>query len=256
MLAPAQGAGTRPPIPIRIRAPASVDEDETVLPLGVPIGAPTRLRKKKKLVPLAGIAALILVSLGGAFFVYQRFSEVTPPPPTVVPKPKAKPPGPTPSETLNALAAAPGKLIDNAQNAIAGKRNSEQSRIDAMANGNDPAGPSAIRTPAAGGLDGRGPAAPSLGKVATTMSVAPGITATTEIQASAEASPAFRSFVADAKVSGVYQGVPPRAFINGRLIRVGQLVEEGLSISFIGIDAENRQLLFKDRTGAFVSKRY
>jgi len=62
--------------------------------------------------------------------------------------------------------------------------------------------------------------------------------------------------VADAKVSGVYQGSPPRAFINGRLIRVGQLVEEGLGISFSGIDAENRMLLFKDRTGARVSKHY
>jgi hypothetical protein len=76
------------------------------------------------------------------------------------------------------------------------------------------------------------------------------------VRASAGASEAFRSFVAEAKVTGVNQATPPVAFVNGRLIRVDQLVDEGLSITFSGVDAENRLLLFKDRGGAVVSKRY
>ncbi|PAW74324.1 MAG: hypothetical protein B9S26_01250 [Opitutia bacterium Tous-C4FEB] len=79
---------------------------------------------------------------------------------------------------------------------------------------------------------------------------------TTEIQSSKEASAGFRYIVTDAKVTGVYQGSPPRALINGRLIRVGQMLDEGLAISFAGIDAENRILNFVDRSGARVSKRY
>jgi len=78
----------------------------------------------------------------------------------------------------------------------------------------------------------------------------------TEIQASKEARAAFRHLGTDAKVTGVYQGSPPRALINGRLIRVGQMLDEGLEISFEGIDAENRILNFVDRSGARVSKRY
>ena len=102
----------------------------------------------------------------------------------------------------------------------------------------------------------RAPAAPSMGKLEANTIVAPGVTATTEIQGTSGASAAFRSFIADAKVSGVFQGSSPRAFINGRLIRVGQEVEDGLGITLNGIDAENRQLLFQDRFGAKVSKSY
>jgi len=147
VLAPAQGAGTRPPVPIHIRAPESAGADEAMLPLGIPIGASSRTRKKKKLGLFVGVAALILVSLGGGFFAYQHFSEVPPPPPKAVVKPKA-----TPSDTLNALASAPGKMIGDAQNAIADKRNSEQARIDAMANGTDGSGQRAARPPAAPAL--------------------------------------------------------------------------------------------------------
>jgi hypothetical protein len=150
-------------------------------------------------------------------------------------------------------------MIANAQKAIASRRTGEQERVDAMSNGAEANGQRVLRTPLPGELGGRAttaPAVPSLVKVAATTALAPGVTTTTEVRASPEASQAFRSFVADAKVSGVYQGSPPRAFINNRLIKVGQLVEEGLAISFEGIDAENRMLLFKDRTGARVSKQY
>jgi hypothetical protein len=171
--------------------------------------------------------------------------------------------GPTPSDTLNALAAAPGKMIANAQNVVAGRRGSEQTRVDAMLEGKDAPDQRGIRTPLPGALGGRAaPAAPapSLGKAAASTTVSPGVSAyapgSSEIQATAEASPAFLSYIADAKVSGVFQGEPSRAFINGRLARSGTVIEEGLGITFVGVDSDNRMLLFKDRNGARVTKRY
>jgi hypothetical protein len=206
---------------------------------------------------------LVIVGIGG-FLAYQHFFPKAPPLPTrVAAKPQPMPPAatsaPTPSDTLNALAAAPGKMISDAQNAIAARRSGEQGRVDGSFNGDDAGGQRALRTPLPGELGGArvsSPSAPLLGKVAAMITVAPGVTAMTEIRASAEASEAFRSFVAEAKVTGVNQATPPVAFVNGRLIRVDQLVDEGLSITFSGVDAENRLLLFKDRNGAVVSKRY
>jgi hypothetical protein len=90
-----------------------------------------------------------------------------------------------------------------------------------------------------------------------TVELAPGVTATTEsIKAVPNASAAFRSFVASAKISGVYQGTPPRAFINGRLVRMGEMVDEMMEIHFDSVDSDTRSIVFKDSTGATVSRRY
>ena len=268
-MAPPSGSGTRPPLPIHIRAPETAGDIEGAAPTPIQIKIPVR-RKKKKVGLLLGVAALAMLAAGGGYFAYTYFMVPPPPPPKPALKAGAKPvakapakPGPTPSDTLNALAAAPGKMIADAQNAVAGRRGSEQGRVDAMLDGKDVPDQRGLRTPLPGELGGRSasaPAAPSLGKAAASTTVSPGVSAyapsSSEIHATPEANPAFLTFVADAKVSGVFQGEPSRAFINGRLARSGTLVEEGLGITFVGVDAENRQLLFKDRSGARVSKRY
>ena len=100
---------------------------------------------------------------------------------------------------------------------------------------------------------------PKSGTISTTVTtdLAPGVTVTTEaVQAEVEASQSFRTFVADAKISGVFQGTPPRAFINGRLIRVGETVDSSLSIRFESVDPKTKNIVFKDSTGATVSRRY
>jgi len=96
-------------------------------------------------------------------------------------------------------------------------------------------------------------------RVATTATyeIAPGVTATTEsIKAVPNASPAFRTFVATAKISGVYQGTPARAFINGRLVRAGEIVDEMMEIQLDSVDQATKSIVFKDSTGATVSRRY
>jgi hypothetical protein len=90
-----------------------------------------------------------------------------------------------------------------------------------------------------------------------TTSIAPGISATSAGAVEAvNASPQFRSWVAAARISGVFQGAVPRALINGRTIRAGALADEGLGITFESIDAETKTIVFKDRYGAEVSRRY
>ena len=90
-----------------------------------------------------------------------------------------------------------------------------------------------------------------------TVELTPGVMATTEsVKAVPNASSAFRTFVASARISGVYQGTPQRAFINGRLVRAGEMVDSSLEIYFDGVDLENRSIIFKDSIGATVSRRY
>jgi hypothetical protein len=74
--------------------------------------------------------------------------------------------------------------------------------------------------------------------------------------AAADASAEFRSFVANAKISGVFQGAPARAMINGRLVRTGETVDAALGILFAGVDPVKRHLLFKDKAGTLVARKY
>ncbi|HNC23714.1 MAG TPA: hypothetical protein PLU52_05870, partial [Opitutaceae bacterium] len=90
-----------------------------------------------------------------------------------------------------------------------------------------------------------------------TTDLEPGVRVTTEaVEAEVEASKDFTTFVANAKVSGVFQGSPSRAFINGRLVRAGEMVDQSLGIRFESVDAKAKTILFVDNTGAKVSKRY
>jgi hypothetical protein len=221
--------------------------------------APGTWQKLK--LPLIIAAAVVL--LGGGYFVWRKMS-TPPPPPVATKKPAATPkagatatttPGaaskttpsaPTPSDTLNNLAHAPVNAINKAQAAVAKRDAAGQSKIDDITDdlANKPA------TPVPGSTA-------DVPKTSTgVMTVAPGITATTEVTAQSEASAAFKSFVGSAKISGVFQGTPARAFINGRLFRAGEVVDGGLGITFDSIDAEKKLIIFKDKAGSAVSRRY
>ena len=90
-----------------------------------------------------------------------------------------------------------------------------------------------------------------------TVELTPGVMATTEsVKAVSNASSAFRTFVASARINGVYQGTPSRAFINGRLIRTGEMIDSTMEIYFDSVDLASRSIVFKDSTGATVSRRY
>ena len=250
----ASGLSTASPPPYKLAPPLIAAPP----PEEAPEAVAEEVAKKKKLVMVvAGIAAVVV--LGGAgYFGYQQFLAPEPPPPPPAVKPKAAAPkttpqaksGPaplTPSETLNNLAQVPGKAVTKAQEALDARRAAGQSRIDSALTGEDPA----TKAPAS-------PAPGSAGKTATGVTtLQKGLTATTTLEfAAPEASVEFRSFVASAKVSGVFQGTPARAMINGRLVRSGETVDAGLGIRFDGVDSAKRHLVFKDRNGAVVVRKY
>jgi hypothetical protein len=74
--------------------------------------------------------------------------------------------------------------------------------------------------------------------------------------AEAGASRAFVAFVESVRISGVFEGAPARALINGRTVRAGGVVDAPLGVVFVGVDVGARQVVFRDATGAFVRKPY
>lgn len=226
---------------------------------------PEKPAKKKRAIPkvaLLGAAAVVLAA--GGFFAWQQLASPPPPPPPpprkapVKAATKATPPtggaaattsAPTPSDTLNAVAKAPVNAINKAKDVVAARAAGGQADVSAITPGdevaNKPAAPE--QKPAS-----------ALKSVSTVTSLSPGVSATADMEAAAEASPAFRSFVANAKIGGVAQVGTRLAtmIINGRLARAGETVDSGLGIIFEGIDSEKRNLIFKDKGGAVVTRRY
>lgn len=167
-------------------------------------------------------------------------------PATPAPAPAANAPA-TPSETLSKFAHLPANAIGKAKAALATREASGHTRPETLELGE--------ATPAASGSPSAQPA--SAAKKSTAMTaLAPGLAASTQVEAASAASATFRSFVANVKVSGVFQGTPARAVLNGRLTRSGETVDAALGIVFVGLDDERRNLVFKDRSGATVARRF
>jgi hypothetical protein len=188
--------------------------------------------------------------------------------PETAPAPKATPPAPAPSggkssdgpnkatqspglsPTQSDIAHAPGSAVKKASDLANTRRNSDQTKAGDLAAGDDSANKPAVTPEKAAGKAG-----PTAANVAT--SLAPGVSAPTQdISAAAEASGAFRAFIASARIGGLFQGATPRVLINGRTVRAGDTVDATLGVLFDGYDPEKKQLLFKDKTGAVVTRRY
>lgn len=257
-----KGIKILPPV-VHISAPEDANEDELAAAATVPL--PPHAKYKRKLMLAGGLLVMILLA-GGGYYAWLTLNSAPPVPPPaakpttpVVTQPKpAETKAATPSETLNKLAAMPGAMIEKAQDAIASRRSSEQNRIDAVSTGEDPGDKRALDTPLPGHLGKPAPATPPANSVTRTQSaIAPGVTATTtDVIAGAEASAAFRAFVGGLQINGVFQGNPPRALINGRTFRKGELVDVPLGVVFESTEPEKKIIVFKDRTGAVVSRRY
>jgi hypothetical protein len=236
-------------------------------------------RKKRAVLVMAGLAAVLVLG-GVAFFAYKSFLAPQPPPPPVVKAPApapaatkapvvaaappvAQPASPAPatpaagapaslSNTLNTIAHVPAKAIGKAQDAIEARRASGQTRVDPALGGKELADKPAVAPPSGSATPAAKPKTAS-----ARTAISKGVSATTELEmASGDASAEFRSFVANAKISGVFQGTPARVMINGRLVRTGETVEANLGIIFEGVDSAKRHLLFKDRSGAVVTHKY
>lgn len=178
---------------------------------------------------------------------------------TPPPAPAAKPPGITPSETLNKIAAMPGAAISKAQDAIAGRRDREQERIDAASTGADIPEGRFLETPLPGQLGEKEPE-PTTQVTGAQAQIAPGVRATTwasstEITATAQASQEFRNYVASLTISGIFWGTPTRVLISGRTYRAGQTIDQAQGIIFVEADNTTKTLTFRDRNGATVTRK-
>jgi hypothetical protein len=69
------------------------------------------------------------------------------------------------------------------------------------------------------------------------------------------ASPDFQARVAALRLSGVFEGEPARAMIDGRLVRAGEVIDERLGLCFDGLEP-GRRLRFRDASGAAVVRKY
>lgn len=76
------------------------------------------------------------------------------------------------------------------------------------------------------------------------------------VVANSAAAAAFRVWIDGVRISGVVLGESPRAIINGRLVRPGDVVDASEGIVFDGVDVERKQVVFRNRTGLFASKPY
>lgn len=268
VMAPPKTGATLPPLPVA---------GATVAPVPgagkPPVGVKLPFWKKKSF-QISAAAALLVLGAGG-YFALTAFLTPPPPPPPVVKAKSAVPPKAatpttaqaalankvaeappagtaqaaaplTPSETLNNLAHAPVNAINKAQKVADARRGSDAvDGVNALAAGETPAEKGAQKS-----------AAPMV-KSTTKTTIAPGVTGTTtDLEVASEASPAFRSFVAMAKITGVFQGTPPRVMLNGRLSRAGDIVDNALGVQFDSYDADKKLLLFKDKSGAVVPRRY
>ncbi len=264
VVAPAATGKTTPPIPH-----IAVTAEPPVVEAPPPKKRPEQSRAFKMGVAGAGLAALLVLG-GGGYFVWTNYISPPPPPPPppVVAKPKpaapaaapvtssiaTKPAAPlTPSETVNSIAKVPVNAINKTKEVLNTRRESGQLDVDAITAGTTPPPPTnatkvATATP--------GPAVPKP-PVTSSATLAPGVSATAgDVEAVVEAAPAFRTFVANTKITGVIAGTPGKIILNGRLARAGDVVDSTLGVTFDRIDTERKQLVFKDKTGAVVTKKY
>ena len=243
-----------------------------------PPAMPGKAAKKRRMIVMVGGAAAVLVLAGAGFFLLKE--EPPPPPPPPKAKSKAAPaapaanplaaattptpatpgaaPGPATAPAATAppagpasVAQIPGAAINAAKNALEVRRANAQAGVEAALTGEDLA-----NRPASVGTAPAPAAAPAPRQAVGMTALAPGLSATAPLEAAVDASPAFRTFVTSAKITGVFQGDPPRAFVNGRLARGGETVDSALGIVFVTYDADRKLLVFRDRTGAVVQRKY
>ena len=223
-----------------------------------------RKRPALSIVAKAGIGFVVIALVVGGIFSYKLFFPAEPKPivleKVVFHKPDASKPDASKHDPSKHDAPKPGdsksdipnpnirktaaeifskvtenstKLIDTGQNAILARRAKEQEKVDAEAMGVDPPVAAASATPTPQPEESQSVMADS--KLAADVRVN-----SLRIDAGQAASAAFRAFVADASIGGVYQGTPSRALINGAIAREGQVVNNNLGIIFERIDADKK----------------
>jgi hypothetical protein len=218
-------------------------------PAGAPPKAPASAIKADKW--LAGIVLFVLV-LVAAFYGIRLLIKANPkgqahaatPAPTA---PVASQPAPahiTPKLVEKPVSAA-GKAIAKARDVVAAqdKFEKEQGVASVLEEPTVPTAPNTSPTP-------------NSATVPASVEASIPTPAVTQPEPPPPASEAFRNYIISLRVSGVFQGENARALLNGKMYHLGDTLDPVRKIAFYKIDADAKQLIFRDDTGAVVSRHY
>lgn len=171
----------------------------------------------------------LLLGAGGyyGYYGYQRFLAPSG-------EPAAEPTASAPTQTPSSLA---GQMVAKARDAATAQAERFQGMEEAGIETRTQSGAASAPAPASGVMVAMPPRV-------ETPPPAP------------EPSAAFTRFVTEMRISGVFQGDPPRALINGRTIRAGEPIDIGLGIVFVGLDVDRRLILMREASGATAAKKY
>jgi hypothetical protein len=243
--APVARATTPPPFPV---VASTSSAKATTPPLSAASSDDTHDPGQSSMAKIVLLVAAVVV-LAGAYFGYRKLmgpSTTATPAPVVTEAPKRPT---TPSTTLNEISTIPAEAIKKAEAVVAAVNSKDGGAEEVLASEQIPERPIRKVSPKA--------ADKPVAAITSTSELSPGLKMTTTAKnVEGDASPAFRTWVAQARISGVFQGTPPRLLINGRTVPAGQLVDEALEITFEGIDSTTKTLVFRDATGSTVARKF
>jgi hypothetical protein len=247
--------GTRPPLALGARPglPGATKGD------GMPPPLPRTAKKhtaKKDILVFLLIVVLILSAAGAGLMYYVNPWGTK----EAVSSVKSK---------LDAAAELPGQAVNKAQGAIQSARGNEQARLDAAIRGEDVPDARALKTPPPGGsstaqakspepleIINDEPADGLSGSTSGRSSTLHQVDITQKDPSVPPPNARFVKWGTALKVTGVFQGSPARALIEGRIVREGELIEPLLGVKFAGVDSDQKQVILQDETGAQVRLKY
>ena len=204
---------------------------------------------------LAGLVLLALLVAVGIYSVRQLtkphpkvqapVAVATPPAAPVVPAAAQPTPVKPASKLVDKPVSAAGKAIAKARDLVAAhdKQVKEQG-VDSVLE--EPTATTVTKTPTSSTV------APPSSVTLVTESVA----TPAQPEPPPPASDAFRQFVVNMRVNGVFQGENARAMLNGKMYHPGDVVDVKLGVSLLKIEVEAKQIVFRDADGAIVSRHY
>ncbi len=86
--------------------------------------------------------------------------------------------------------------------------------------------------------------------------VAAAVTSPTETQGVKIDHSLFHEAVAKLKVGGVFDGAEPRAYLDGRLVKYGEIINRTLGLRFVGVDPNQHAVLFTNAENVTFRKHF
>jgi len=66
----------------------------------------------------------------------------------------------------------------------------------------------------------------------------------------------YQEAVARMNLGGVFEGTPPVVHLNGRIVKYAEIIDRDLGLRFVGVDTENKAVLFSNGDNVIFRKNY